>query len=96
MADIQLSPRLFQDIQQAVERQHADADTGVILQYLAAVAGYMLGSERGMQADDKEEFLNELCAFAGRVYQDVQGQQPKPAAPVQQAFGYWEPPKSTS
>lgn len=94
MADIQLSSQLFQDIHQAVERLHPNADTGVVLQYLAAVSGYMLGNEKNMAAADKEAYLKELCNFAERVYQDVQGQQQAPAAPpAQDAFGYWEPPK---
>lgn len=100
MADIQLSPRLFQEIQEAILRQHADADSGVVMQYLAAITGYMLGSERALQEGDKEEFLRELCAFAERVYRDVQAQQEQQqqqrAATAQQAFGYWEPPKDSS
>ncbi|RMG34945.1 MAG: hypothetical protein D6720_08215 [Gammaproteobacteria bacterium] len=94
MADIQLSPQLFQDIHQAVERLHPNADTGIVLQYLAAVSGYLLGSERNMSPADKEAYLTELCNFAERVYRDVQGQQQRPAAPpAGDAFGYWEPPK---
>jgi len=94
MSDIQLSPQLIQTVQQAVQQQHPGADTGVILQYLAAISGYLLGSEQGMQGDAKQAFLSELCAFAGRVYQDVQEQQGRQqAAAAQQAFGYWEPPR---
>ncbi len=67
----------------------------MVLQYLAAVSGYLLGSEPGMQGQDKEAFLSELCAFASRVYHDVQGQQAqRQAAAQQQAFGYWEPTKA--
>lgn len=96
MADIQLSSQLFQDIQQAVERQHPQADPGVVMQYLAAVMGYMLGSQRGMSGDDRDAFMDELCAFSRHVYQDLaqQQQQQQQAAPATgQAFGYWEPPK---
>ena len=45
MADIQLSSQLFQDIQQAVERQEPGADQGVVMQYLAAVMGYLLNKK---------------------------------------------------
>ena len=52
MADIQLSSELFQDIQQAVLRQDPEADQGIVMQYLAAVMGYMLGSQRDMSTAD--------------------------------------------
>ena len=95
MADIQLSSQLFQDIQQAVQRQHPDADQDVVLQYLAAVMGYMLGSQRNMPAADRDAFMEELCGFAQHVYQDlVQSQQQAAQRPPQQAFGYWTPPGS--
>jgi hypothetical protein len=94
VADIQLSSQLFQDIQQAVQRQAPDADPGVVMQYLAAVMGYMLGSQRGMPAAERDEFMEELCGFARHVYQDLaQRQQQQPRAPSGQAFGYWVPPK---
>ena len=95
MADIQLSSQLFQDIQEAVNKQHPGADSGTVMQYLAAVCGYMLGSEPGREKAAKDEFLKELCGFAEHVYMDLQGrqQQPAPAAPpAQPAFGYWHPP----
>lgn len=99
MADIQLSSQLFQDIQTAVARQVPDADAGVVMQHLAAVIGYMLGSQRGMPAEDREGFMEEICGFARHVYLDVlqqqqQEQQPQQAAPPSgDAFGYWEPGK---
>ena len=94
MADIQLSSQLFQDIQQAVQRQDPEADPGVVMQYLAAVMGYMLGNQRGMPAADRDAFMDELCGFARHVYQDLtQRQQQQTQRPAGQAFGYWVPPK---
>ena len=97
MADIQLSSQLFQDIQTAVTRQVPDADAGLVMQHLAAVMGYMLGSQRGMPAADRDGFMDELCGFARHVYVDVvqqqQNQQQQPAQPAGDAFGYWEPGK---
>lgn len=94
MADIQLSSQLFQDIQQAVEKQHPGADVGVTLQYLAAVTGYLLGSERSMEQNEKDAFMKELCGFAEHVYSDLQSrQQQQAAAASSSAFGYWNPPK---
>ena len=92
MSDIQLSAELFEDIQQAVAKQHPGADAGVVMQYLAAISGYMLGSEHNMQANDKEEFLQELCGFMQHVYTDTASrQQQQQAAVADKAFGYWEP-----
>jgi hypothetical protein len=91
MADIQLSSQLFQDIQDAVRRQDPQADQGVVMQYLAAVIGYMLGSQRDMPAAEQDAFMDELCGFARHVYADI-GQRQQAQSPAAQAFGYWEPP----
>jgi hypothetical protein len=92
MADIQLSSQLFEDIQQAVQRQQPEADQGMVMQYLAAVMGYMLGSQRGVPAAEREAFMDELCAFARHVYDDVTARERAQATPpTGQAFGYWEP-----
>ncbi len=93
MADIQLSSQLFQDINQVVARQHPGADQGVTMQYLAAVMGYMLGSQRSMSDTDKDAFMDELCGFAKHVVDDMKQQGQQQAAQAQQAFGYWEPKK---
>lgn len=95
MADIQLSAQLFQDIQQAVERQEPGADQGVTMQYLAAVTGYLLGSQTQMDERQRNEFLDELCAFARHVAEDVGARQRQREQTAQaSAFGYWNPPKS--
>jgi len=94
MADIQLSSQLFQDIQQAVERQEPGADQGVVMQYLAAVMGYLLGSQKDMSDADRDAYLDELFGFAKHVVGDVsQRQTPQQQAPAGQAFGIWEPSK---
>jgi len=91
MANIQLSSQLFQDIQQAVLRQQPDADQGTVMQYLAAVLGYLLGNQQQMDGPQKDAYMDELCSFARHVYQDV-GQQARQQATAQaQSFGYWEP-----
>jgi hypothetical protein len=93
VADIQLSSQLFQDIQQAVQRQDPNADQAVVMQYLAAVMGYMLGSERNMPADERDALMDELCGFARHVYGDLaQREQQQTQRPTGQAFGYWVPP----
>lgn len=94
MADIQLSSQLFQDIQQAVATQHPGADQGTVMQYLAAVMGYMLGNQRQMSSEQKQAYMDELCAFARHVYEDLASSQQQQQAAQAQAFGYWEPPGS--
>ena len=95
MAVIQLSALLFQDIQQAVERQQPGADQGVTLQYLAAVSGYLVGSQTHLNEQQRAEFMDELCAFARHVADDVVARQrQQQAAARASAFGIWEPPKS--
>jgi hypothetical protein len=91
MADIQLSSQLFQDIQQAVERQQPNADPGTVMQYLAAVTGYLLGSQGQLSEQQREEYADELFAFTRHVAGDVAGRQTQRQAPAQEAFGHWEP-----
>jgi hypothetical protein len=99
MADIQLSSQLFQEIQQAVLKQEPQADQVIVIQYLAAVMGYMLGSQKGVPDAERDALMEELCDFAHHVYQDVveqqrqAQQQPQTRPPSGQAFGYWLPPK---
>jgi hypothetical protein len=93
MSGISLSPQLFQEIQQAIVRKEPAAaqDTGLVIQYLGAIAGYMLGSQN-MPVAQKEEFLGELNGFIEHVMKDTdqkQQQQQQPAAA--NAFGIWEP-----
>lgn len=95
VADIQLSSELFQDIQAAVEKQAPGADQAVVMQYLAAVMGYMLGSQRGMSEADRDNFMDELCGFARHVVSDLTQQQQQQQQTSAQAFGYWEPPAKT-
>lgn len=93
MADIQLSSQLFSEIQAAVERQHPGADAGTVMQYLAAMTGYMLGHQRQMSQQDKLQYMDDLCGFSRHVLDDLlQGQQRQQAA-AGQAFGIWEPGK---
>ena len=94
MADIQLSPQLFEDIQDAVQKQHPDADQVVVMQYMAAVMGYLLGSQNNMPPDNRDALMDELCAFTRHVYEDVARSQQQQAErpPAGDAFVIWEPP----
>lgn len=94
MADIQLSSQLLDDIQQAVLKQDPEADAGTVMQYLAAVMGYILANQQSMPTNDREAFLDDLCGFARHVHEDVSQPAQQPAAPpAGQVFGYWEPAK---
>lgn len=91
MADIQLSSQLFQDIEQAVRKQSPDADQAVVMQYLAAVIGYLLGSQRSVASAEREAFLDELFGFARHVHDDLAQRNSGAAAPTGPALGYWDP-----
>lgn len=93
MSGISLSPQLFQEIQQAIVKQEPSAaqDTGLVIQYLGAIAGYMLGSQ-AMPTAQKEEFLGELKGFIEHVMKDTdQKHQQQSQAQASSAFGIWEP-----
>lgn len=96
MSEIQLSPELFQSVQEAIIKQEPEAqqDPGVLMQYLAALMGYILGSQQQMPSETKESFIEELADFAKHVMRDadekVQQQRRSQAA---NAFGIWTPSK---
>ena len=94
MSEIKLSPQLFDDVQQAVIQHDAEAakDVGLLLQYLAAVTGYLLGSQEFERAH-KDAFLKELGGFTQHVMDDTDKKmQPPSPPPAGNAMGYWEPP----
>ena len=93
MSAIQLSQQLIDGLREAVGRQSPEAaeDDGVLMQYLAAVTGYLLGGQ-AMESHRKQAFLDELIGFLRHVYEDtdrrVQAQrEARPAS----ALGYWVP-----
>ncbi|MBG7601059.1 MAG: hypothetical protein IZT60_00750 [Gammaproteobacteria bacterium] len=94
MSEIKLSPQLFEDVQQAVIQHDAEAaeDVGLLLQYLSAVTGYLLGSQQFERAY-KDAFLQELSGFTQHVMDDTDKKmQPATPPPAGNAMGYWEPP----
>ncbi len=97
MSDIQLSGELMREVQAAVRKHAPDADLGEIMQYLAALIGYMLGSHTA-ELEAKRDYIDQLDRFAREVMEDThqrmeQHQQQAPAAAADNAFGYWTPPK---
>lgn len=95
MSAIQLSGELFDRIRAAIGDLEPDAarDDGVVMQYLAAVMGYMLGTQ-DLDRASKEAFLDELLAFARHVYEDADRRMAarRPGGDTG-ALGYWEPGK---
>ncbi len=97
MSDIQLSGELMHDVQDAVRKHAPDADMGEVMQYLAAVMGYMLGNHTSDLAV-KSDYMEQLNGFARQVMEEsherVQQHQkaaaPRPAS-NDEAFGYWTP-----
>lgn len=93
MSEMKLSQELIASLQQTVAAHDKSAeDTGVMLQYLAAVIGFHMG-HANMADDQKNEFSEQLFAFAKHVQQDIEGQQKKaaPAPAPEEAFGIWRP-----
>jgi len=90
MADLKLSQQLIDNIQKVIVDADTEAqDAAVSLQYLAAVTGFILGSQN-MQKNEKDEFLDQLYAFSKHVLDDVCKQATPPAAAAN-AFGTWKP-----
>ncbi len=91
MSELKLSTKLVQGIQGVVIDQDERArDVGVLLQYLAAVMGYLMGNQNTSD-HDRQAFMDELKAFAQHVMDDCAQQQRQRRQAPQEAFGYWDP-----
>jgi len=91
VSELQLSNDLVQSVQSALETHDERArDPGIMIQYLAALTGFMLG-QQNMDTASKHELLGQLGAFSKSVLDDVSGPQTPP--PAQEAFGIWRAPK---
>ena len=96
MSELKLSDELIESIQNIlVQNDERCSDTGIAVQYLAAILGYVLGNQK-MPHNEKQEFLEQLFAFSQHVLDDVGGGQDQPAPPPpQEAFGIWKPGNSS-
>ena len=94
MSQIKLSGELLREIREALHKNDPQAaDTGIALQYMAALTGYMLGGEK-VPESQKQGYFEELTAFARHVMDDTAQQIKERQTNAQEsAFGYWEPPK---
>jgi hypothetical protein len=90
MSQLQLNEDLVNDLHDVlIKHDKLAEDTGVTMQYLAAIMAFML-AHQNMPSDDKHEFLQQLFGFANHVLDDVL-QKNEPAAPADDAFGIWKP-----
>jgi hypothetical protein len=92
MSELKLSVPLIQSIQKLIVDTDPEARDGMVTaQYLSAVMGFLVGSQK-LAAQAKREAMDELCDFARYVMQDVDSQaQSAAAAPTQEALGVWRP-----
>ncbi len=84
---IQLSSEMISDIQAVIMKHDPAADNELyFMQYLAAVAGFVLAhtDQPGM---DKKALLGDLTHFMGQVHDQVE----KDMKPAEDAFGIWKP-----
>ena len=94
MSQIKLSGELLRDVREALHKNDPQtADTGIALQYMAALMGYILGGENAPESQ-KTGYFDELTTFARQVMDDtMQNLKERQAAAEEDAFGYWEPPR---
>jgi len=84
---IQLSSEMISDIKSVITKHDPAADNDLyFMQYLAAVAGYVL-AQTDQPGMDKKALLGDLTHFMGQVHDQVE-QDMKPA---EDAFGIWKP-----
>ena len=93
MEQLKLSDKLVEELKRVMIAVDKRAnDPYVMVQYLAAIIGYVVGRQEISMAQ-KSEIHEELSAFAKHVMDDIdqtvrqQKQQPSSA----EAFGIWRP-----
>lgn len=91
MSEMQLSQEMIQAVQDIIVARDPQArDAGITAQYLSAIIGVLLGSQR-MPRSDKEEILEQLHAFSRQVMEDIERQQQPDTPAPDAAFGIWRP-----
>lgn len=91
MSEMQLSQEMIQAVQDIIVARDPQArDAGITAQYLSAIIGVLLGSQR-MPRSDKEEILEQLHAFSRQVMEDIERQQQPDTPGPEAAFGIWRP-----
>lgn len=92
MSELKLSDNLINEIQSDIVSVDTSArDPYVMLQYLAAIQGYVVGRQQ-METVEKRQILDELSTFAKHVMDDVDSSMRQHSQQAQgEALGIWRP-----
>lgn len=92
MSQLKLSDHLINEIQSdLVSADKSARDPYVMLQYLAAIQGYIVGRQQ-IDSGEKRQIHEELSAFAKHVLDDVDNTiRQQSQTPRGEALGIWRP-----
>ena len=91
MSGIQLSAEMVSELKAVlIKHDPAAADDVMYMQYLTAVAGFVLAHQQN-PSEDKQALLNDLCTFMGQVVQQVERDTAPHQPAATDAFGIWKP-----
>ncbi len=92
MSQLKLSDKLINEIQaDIVSVDDRARDPYVMLQYLAAIQGYVLGRQQ-IETPEKHQIQEELNAFTKHVLEDVDSSMRQPSQQQRgDALGIWRP-----
>lgn len=96
MSELRFSGELVQQLLTTlVQHDERAEEDSVATQYLAGTIGFLLGREERLTREQKDEILQELAAFAGRVVEDVESHREQDQQPQQpqagESEGVWRP-----
>ena len=93
MDQLQLSNDVIQAVKDAL-LQHDERvkDDLILVQYLAALVGYVLANQGQIPAGERSDILKQMIEFIEYVFRDMMGQSEQAVQPdSQEAFGIWKP-----
>ena len=92
MSQLKLSDKLINDIQaDIVAVDDRASDPYVMLQYLAAIQGYVVGKQQ-IETPEKLQIQEELNAFSKHVLNDIDNSmKQRRQQPRGEALGIWRP-----
>ena len=92
MSQLKLSDKLINDIQAAIVSVDDSAgDAYVMLQYLAAIQGYVVGRQQ-IETSEKYHIQEELNAFSKHVLNDIDSSMKQHRQQASgEALGIWRP-----
>jgi len=88
MSEMKLSAELIDAVQKSVAEHDPDAaDPGVMVQYLAAIVGVVVGHQTE-NSERREAIFSQICDLGRQVMAQVE---PPEQAPPAEASGVWRP-----